>query len=276
MRGSISPRVRSALWLISLIVSIGLTVLSYGQSYTELRGWSGDAYWPLCLDAPGLVAALLAIIRRGEDRYSIAVAVVFGVALECFNVGAAYPDPKGMLIHALPPVTLLAVFQLVIQEIMPRDGGADIGGEAAATPAPIVAGVSAESGAGAPPVPATGEAPASAPGPTPPAPDSGDGQPPAAATESGGARRPSAPRRTRCDSPNKAKVRRLYQDYRADGRTDELTGPVVKKHTRLSESRARELLAEVREEEERASVIPLNPHPSQPSRAHAAEEEAVH
>jgi hypothetical protein len=261
MRGSISPRVRSALWLISLIVSIGLTVLSYGQSYTELRGWSGDAYWPLCLDAPGLVAALLAIIRRGEDRYSIAVAVVFGVALECFNVGAAYPDPKGMLIHALPPVTLLAVFQLVIQEIMPRDGGADIGGEAAATPAPIVAGVSAESGAGAPPVPATGEAPAS---------------PPAAATESGGARRPSAPRRTRCDSPNKAKVRRLYQDYRADGRTDELTGPVVKKHTRLSESRARELLAEVREEEERASVIPLNPHPSQPSRAHAAEEEAVH
>lgn len=113
-------RMEKLLWAVGLNVAIGLVCISYWESYWGLRRWANDPLWPLTLDAPGLVSALFALVRRGEDRYAVWVAAIFGAALVVGNIVSEYPNPKEMIIHAIPPVTMLTVFHLVVREVTPR------------------------------------------------------------------------------------------------------------------------------------------------------------
>jgi hypothetical protein len=65
-------------------------------------------------------------------------------------------------------------------------------------------------------------------------------------------------RRRSSDNANKALVRRLWRQYQRQGRLQELDGPLVQRRTGLSASRARELLAAVRQEEETSARTERN------------------
>jgi len=225
--------------------------------------------------------------ERGRSaKLTWGISIAAAGMMEWANIVYAWPDPVAVILHAWPPALAFAsVFVLVhirrtnarpargeVIEAAPVEppAGAPIPAPAqppeiadgsagqAPTTTPAQRRLGADDSAGETPTEVTERAPISrrlsadgsagpsaglgvAGAPTGPAPGAPTPAPVLALVQR---------RKRPADSASKAAVRRLWKQHQRQGRLGELDGPLVQKRTGLSASRARELLAEVRREEE--------------------------
>lgn len=273
--------------MIAWAISLEAYALSYVSLYSlaKRHGFAGPLdwealAWPTTVDLASFATGIIALdqAQRGKSAWlAWAISTVAAAIMVVGNIISASGDWVSIGMHAWPPMIALACWFLLVHvrrsnsllvglfRVVRGDGDADLDAdeiaeaamETAPTQAPeIVAAAVAPSADPAadeapvrPPVPAPTEPPGSAPTPTPTerrrsAGSTGDGSADGAPTGAPGLRLINGRR----DSANKTKVRRLYRQYVGGGK--QITGALVAEKTGLSQSRARELLGEVRLEEE--------------------------